>query len=372
MSTKKPTKKRDRTHRFHKLASGKQEQGMKKGKKNYLLARITLIFTTINLIYALTAILISNWLELQWVNYALLGFAWLIAVVSFYFSINWTSRRKNKLINELNESRSSYKELYRSFNQINIELRNNNEELKRINKKLADLDELKNSFLSNMSHEIRTPLNSIIGFSELISSDFTTHPKYKKYIQIIKLNSNQLIKIINDVLDLSKLETGLLRIHHSTVHLNKFIDSMLITAHELVGINRKNLIVQFQKGLKDGLDVVESDEVRLNQIMFNLLENAVKFTKTGKIIFGYSLANNQQIQFFVFDTGKGIPSEKRELIFESFRQGDEAKNRRYNGTGMGLPICKGLVELLGGEMWLESEPDKGSSFFFTIPYKTNN
>lgn len=345
---------------------------MKKGKKNYLIARITLIFTAVNLLYALIAILISNWLQIQWVNYCLIGLSWLVAIVSFYFSIHWTSRRKNKLINELNESRSSYKELYRSFNQINIELRNNNEELKRINKKLADLDELKNSFLSNMSHEIRTPLNSIIGFSELISSDFTTHPKYKKYIQIIKLNSNQLIKIINDVLDLSKLETGLLRINPSTVHLNKFIDSMLITAHDLVGINRKNIIVQFQKGLKDGLDIVVADELRLNQIMFNLLENAVKFTKTGKIIFGYSLTNNQEIQFFVFDTGKGIPAEKMEIIFESFRQGDEAKNRRYNGTGMGLPICKGLVELLGGEMWLESEPEKGSSFFFTIPYQTQN
>lgn len=345
---------------------------MKKGKKNYLLARITLIFTTINLLFALIAILISNWLQLQWVNYVLIGSSWLIAVISFYLSINWTSRRKNKLINELNESRSSYKELYRSFNQINIELRNNNEELKRINKKLADLDELKNSFISNMSHEIRTPLNSIIGFSELISSDFTTHPKYKKYIQIIKLNSNQLIKIINDVLDLSKLETGLLRINKTQIHLNKFIDSMLITAHDLVGINRKNIIVQFQKGLKDGLDIIESDEVRLKQILFNLLENAVKFTKTGKIIFGYSLANNQQIQFFVFDTGKGIPSEKMEIIFESFRQGDESKRRRYNGTGMGLPICKGLVELLGGEIWLESEPENGSTFFFTIPYKTDN
>ena len=212
----------------------------------------------------------------------------------------------------------------------------------------------------------RTPISLILRWQA--KSDMDKMPKQ----QSIKLNSNQRIKIINDVLDLSKLETGLLRINPSTVHLNKFIDSMLITAHDLVGINRKNIIVQFQKGLKDGLDIVVADELSLNQIMFNLLENAVKFTKTGKIIFGYSLTNNQEIQFFVFDTGKGIPAEKMEIIFESFRQGDEAKNRRYNGTGMGLPICKGLVELLGGEMWLESEPEKGSSFFFTIPYQTQN
>jgi signal transduction histidine kinase len=345
---------------------------MKQGKKKYLLARITIVYTALNLLYALVAIIISNWLKLQWVDFALIGLFLVVAVSSFYYSMNWTIRRKNKLILELNESRSSYKELYRSFNQINIQLRNNNEELKRINKKLADLDELKNSFISNMSHEIRTPLNSIIGFSELIGSDFTTHPKYKKYIQIIKLNSNQLIKIINDVLDLSKLETGLMRINKTQVHLNKFIDSMLITAHDLVGINRKNIIIQFQKGLDNGVDLVDSDPVRLNQILFNLLENAVKFTKTGKIIFGYSLTSNRKIQFFVFDTGKGISSEKFNIIFESFRQCDESKNRRYSGTGMGLPICKGLVELLGGEIWLESEPDNGSTFFFTIPYETDN
>jgi signal transduction histidine kinase len=279
-------------------------------------------------------------------------------------------QQMSHVLKEYSERKDSYQELYLNFNKINKELHLNNQKLKDTNIKLEEIDNLKNTFLSNMSHEIRTPMNSIIGFSDLICLDDVELDKKRKYIRIIKSNSKQLLKIVNDILDISKLENNQIRISSIAFDLNKFIDDCLIHVHELTGINNKEIIIRFSKGLKDGEDRIYADRNHLFQVLTNLLDNSVKFTKSGKVDIGYKLSENSRfIEFFVRDTGKGIATDMTEIIFERFRQEQESTTRNYGGTGLGLPIAKGITDLMGGRIWCESTIDVGSTFFVQIPYR---
>jgi len=244
------------------------------------------------------------------------------------------------------------------------------EEALRIAKEKAqESDLLKSTFLANISHEIRTPMNGIVGFAELISREDIDPQTRKNYVSIMKKSSDQLICIIDDIIDFAKLEANQIRIVQETLDINKLLEELYIFYDNQLKKKQIDAItLLYEKTLEDKKAKVISDENRLRQVLSYLLDNAIKFTSEGFIKFGYKLVGGK-IEFYIQDSGIGIPPDKHDHIFERFRQVDEGHTRRYGGTGLGLPISKGLVNLLGGQIWLESEPDKGSTFFFTIPYR---
>jgi PAS domain S-box-containing protein len=236
--------------------------------------------------------------------------------------------------------------------------------------KAEENNRLKTAFLRNLSHEIRTPMNAIIGFSELMIRQHSNKPKQEYYSSIIAHRCNDLLIIIDDILNISKIETGQLPVFIEGFNLNSLFDeiSVFFKEHQ-VRIGKQN--IKFILKLQDTLhDVnIKTDKLKLKQIFVNLFTNAFKFTENGTIEGGCMVDSSNQLVFFVSDTGIGIPPNKQKIIFERFVQLDQSMNRMYGGTGLGLSIIEGLIGLLGGKLWLESEPGKGSSFYFTIPYE---
>jgi CheY-like chemotaxis protein len=216
-----------------------------------------------------------------------------------------------------------------------------------------------------MSHEIRTPMNGIVGFSELLLEPDLSEYKKNEYVEIINTNCYQLLGIINDIIDISKIELGLISPNNSNLNINKMLSE--IETMVKPNANRKKLPLILTKQLNDLQSEITTDGIKLRQILTNLLTNAIKFTEKGWIEFGYVLKTSF-LEFYVKDTGNGIPAEKFELIFERFRQLDNQPDESRTGTGLGLAITKAYVELLGGKIWLSSEFNKGSIFYFTIPY----
>jgi len=233
--------------------------------------------------------------------------------------------------------------------------------------KAEESDRLKSAFLANMSHEIRTPLNSIIGFSELMADPDFDAAQQTEFAQIIINSGNSLLTIISDIMDFSKIEAG-------QVIVNKF---PFVTQNLISGLLREYSIVAQGKGIELRIDPlnpkedlwINSDESRLKQVLVNLVGNAIKFTKEGYVELGIE-ATRDFIQFRVSDTGIGIPEKYHDKIFERFRQVESSNSRKYGGNGLGLAISKSLVEMMGGEIWIESVQAKGSTFYFTIPIGT--
>jgi signal transduction histidine kinase len=231
-------------------------------------------------------------------------------------------------------------------------------------------DRLKSAFLANMSHEIRTPMNAIIGFSDLLSDPSLDSPEISLYTSVIKERCNNLLQIVNDILDISRIEANEIELKENALAINSLIEELYIEyAQKLINENKFQIVLNISKGLNDDESVIYADEVRLKQILCNLLDNAIKFTKSGDIEFGYRSERDNLIEFYVKDTGIGIHPDKHQVIFERFRQIDESLDREYGGNGLGLAICKAFVELMGGKIWLLSELEKGTTFFFTIPSK---
>jgi len=245
--------------------------------------------------------------------------------------------------------------------------------------KAEEADNLKSAFLANMSHEIRTPMNGILGFSDLLMSEDTTPQEQKNYIEIIYQSGKQLLNIINDILDISKIEVGQIQIHEENCSLNEMLNELQGLLKPTIQ-SKKGIKLEVHKELSDNESLVITDGYRVRQILTNLINNAIKFTSKGYVEFGYmlmpadELAENKApyIQFYVKDTGIGIPESKREIIFDRFRQSDESHTRKFGGTGLGLAISKGFVDLLGGNIWHDSIEKSGSTFFFTIPYKAGH
>jgi len=231
--------------------------------------------------------------------------------------------------------------------------------------KAEESDRLKTAFLHNVSHEIRTPMNAILGFSTLLQEPDTSSEEQKQYIDIISQSSNQLLSIINDIVDIANVESGQVKMNFSTINLNSVLRS-LNEQFNYSG-NELRIPIYLSTGLADDEANIRTDSTKLIQVISNLLNNSLKFTKSGQIDFGY-LRKDRFIEFSVKDTGIGIPADHIDKIFDRFYQVNAAKSRQVGGTGLGLSICKAYVELLGGEINVESEPGKGTVFTFTIKY----
>lgn len=243
------------------------------------------------------------------------------------------------------------------------------EELKLARERAEESDQLKTIFLSNMSHEIRTPMNGILGFSRLLDKDNLPRDKRKQYIQVIDSSIHTLLRIISDIIEISKLEAGDVQLNYEKCNLNE----LLIELYDDFKENKSHLIhdnLLFEMDLEwDGQDCfMLLDSNRFIQVFSYLLNNAFKFTQEGKITFGYKV-NDNDLLFYVSDTGIGISSGNADKIFERFRQEDDSRTRQYGGNGLGLTISKMLIELMRGKIWFRSEKNVGSTFYFTLPNK---
>ncbi|NVO09229.1 MAG: PAS domain S-box protein [Bacteroidales bacterium] len=237
--------------------------------------------------------------------------------------------------------------------------------------KAEESDRLKTSFLANMSHEIRSPMNAVLGFIRILKEEEVLSEAGKQYIELISNSGMQLISIIEDIIDTSKIQANQLRLSIQEFDLNVLLaDIFTVFSTQIKEKPTKSTLLLPPVLGNTSPFIINSDDLRIRQILINLLSNAVKFTPKGVIEFGYSIIiddENPLIKLFVKDTGIGLAPEKQELIFERFRQADDSYTRVYGGSGLGLAISKGLIELLGGEIWVESEVDKGSTFYFTLP-----
>jgi PAS domain S-box-containing protein len=256
--------------------------------------------------------------------------------------------------------------------KLNLELINAKE-------KAEESDRLKSAFLANISHEIRTPMNGILGFAELLKTPELDQDIQNRYIHIIEKSGKRMLNIINDIVDISKIEAGQMNIQIQETNVNQLIKDLKIFFQNEA--NKQGLSLNINYALPDEQSNFQTDHTKLAQILSNLIKNALKFTKTGAISFGYNLTNansvlngvatkTNELTFYVKDTGVGIPPDQTEFIFERFRQGSVSFNRAYEGAGLGLSISKAFVEMLGGRIWVESEVGKGSVFYFQLPFAT--
>ncbi len=232
--------------------------------------------------------------------------------------------------------------------------------------KAEESDKLKSAFLANMSHEIRTPMNSIIGFSDMLDMPDIDDENKNEFIRIIKSNGYKLLSLINDIIDISRIEAGHIELHMDKTNLNQLLGKLFETFK--YSISEKGIDFNFDEGLNNEQGIIITDGPKLNQVLTNLVNNASKFTHKGKIQYGYKLKSGM-LEFFVSDTGIGINKADQNNIFKRFRQVEITATKQYEGTGLGLSISKALVEKMDGKIWVDSEVGRGSTFYFTIPYK---
>lgn len=240
------------------------------------------------------------------------------------------------------------------------------EDLMLSKEKAEESDRLKSAFLANMSHEIRTPMNGIIGFTNLLKEQKLTGEERSKYIDIIKKSSERMLSTINDLIEISKIESGAMDFEISEVNINELME--FLKHFFIPEAETKGLEMYFHPSLPYEIARIETDYDKLNSILTNLVKNAIKYTSAGRIDFGYRM-NRNQIEFFVKDTGIGIEKNRQQIIFDRFVQADLSLSRPYEGAGLGLSIAKGYTRILGGDIWVESELHKGSKFYVTIPIK---
>lgn len=246
-------------------------------------------------------------------------------------------------------------------------------ELINAKEKAEESNRLKTTFLANLSHEIRTPMNAIIGFSNLLLDDEMLHEEKVKLNKLINDNSQNLLKLIDDVIDISKIQSGDIQFNKTECYLNKLLLDLYVSfSIQIENDTKKDIHLSMHKGSKIKDFSIITDPIRLKQILYNLIENAIKFTIKGFVEFGYTIIEEKnQIQFYVIDSGIGISNDKFDMIYDLFRQADESFTREYGGTGIGLTIARKIVDHLGGDIWVQSTPDQGTNIYFTLPYELN-
>lgn len=236
------------------------------------------------------------------------------------------------------------------------------------NREAQASNRLKSSFLANISHEIRTPLNSVVGFSNLLLSDNLTQEARAEYVEHINYNSEKLLQIIGDIIDLSRLESSQIEIRYEETSLNSIIDEIALETRQTIKRNEKPVILNVRNNFRDNGDLIFTDRVWLKRVLNHLMDNAVKFTLDGSIEFVCSL-ESERLVFRIKDTGVGINKENLSRIFEEFRQEIDGHHRPFEGLGVGLTLAKEVVERMGGKIFVESEKGIGSEFGFSLPYR---
>jgi signal transduction histidine kinase len=279
---------------------------------------------------------------------------------------------------EFEELGSAFNRMLRHLTATQDELRDVNadldakvDQLAQANMRLYEMNRLKSDFLATVSHELRTPLNSIIGFSDVLSSIDSLNEKQGRYVENIQRSGRMLLEMINDILDLAKIESGKMKIHLTQFPIQRVIAAQCDMARPLT--ERKNIDLDYH--VEANLPELVQDQGKIQQVLNNLLSNAIKFTpEGGRIDIRASRDQTGELRMVVEDTGVGISDEDKVAVFEKFRQGStvlpsgDAMTREYSGTGLGLSIVKELCRLLGGEILLESELGKGSKFTVRLPW----
>ncbi|MFA9390517.1 MAG: ATP-binding protein [Prolixibacteraceae bacterium] len=293
-----------------------------------------------------------------------IGLSLFILFQSFILSL----RIRNALISNTKLT-SELKIQNNEYVYLNNKYKVQNENLIVAKEKAEESDRFKSAFLANISHEIRTPMNGIIGFANLLSEEELTEERRTIYLNILKERGHHLLGVINDIIDVSKIETGMIEIRNEVCNLNELVHELFSTYFQLT--QSKGLKLTQMMALPDQQSVVLTDIQKLKQIMDNLISNAIKFTPNGTIQFGYQLAGDF-LEFTVSDTGIGMTAEEMKIIFDRFNQANTTITHQYGGTGLGLSIVKAYVEKMGGQINASSTPGQGSSFTFTLPYHPQN
>jgi len=260
--------------------------------------------------------------------------------------------------------------LYENAQAEIIERKKINNELVKAKNKAEESDRLKTAFLSTMSHELRTPLNAIIGFSSLIDDDMTIKETLK-YSNLINKSGVHLLGLIEEIMNVSMLESKDITVKTETFAIDQLMaDLNLRISEELKAKKKPN--IEVNQIIEENLKRIKlsTDQSKLSRVLLILVKNAVKFTNEGFIEYGYKIHNRNQVIFYIKDSGIGIPKNKQSIIFDKFRMADDTDSRSHGGLGVGLFIARRLVEAIGGKLWVESKVDKGSTFFFTIPYNS--
>ena len=269
------------------------------------------------------------------------------------FFLNYELDKEKLLVEEIN------KNLEKTVEERTIELQ-------RAKERAEESDRLKSAFLANMSHEIRTPMNGILGFSELLKNPELTGDEQQEYLRIIERSGERMLNIINNIVDISKIESGLMKIDIGKSNINEQIE--YIYTFFKPEMEAKGIGFSFRSSLPVSESIIYTDNEKVHAVLINLVKNAVKYTERGTIEFGY-LKKGNFLEFYVKDSGIGIPRGRQDAIFERFIKADVTDKMARQGAGLGLSISKAYIEMLGGKIWVESEVEIGSTFYFTLPYK---
>jgi len=310
------------------------------------------------------------------VLYAILGISILFLCVSFFYIKKWIYNPLYAIRRALETGNKRAIEIlkntegdFKNIGQLFEESTKQKKELIKEKLKAEESDKLKSAFLSNLSHEIRTPMNAIVGFTDLLIHTEVEQEEQKEYLTVIDKSGKNLIAIIDDLIEMSKIESHQTKPNYSAVNIETCIHD-LYESIKITNKKAKKIKLEIKKANKIALHPIKTDETKLKQVITNLITNALKFTEKGTISFGYEIDDaNTTITFKVKDTGFGINEKDQKFIFDRFRRVGGDQSIKAGGLGLGLAISKAYVEMLGGEMSLESKPNQGSTFMFTIPLK---
>lgn len=274
---------------------------------------------------------------------------------------------ERKLSTDLIKKQKELQEQVEKYSRLNHEFQEQNIELQQAKEKAEESDHLKSAFLANLSHEIRTPMNAIMGFTELLNQDELTTEEREEFIDIVRESGFYLLSIINDIVEISHIDVGQIELKESEIDLQAFLTHLYQT-YAVSPTKEKEVKFSLEMPEHSPKGKMITDEVKLRQILINLLNNAIKYTPQGQVSFGYQMEKADKISFFVKDSGVGISPDNHQLIFERFRQIEMDLSKRAGGSGLGLSITKAYVELMGGTIEVDSEIGKGSTFTVTLPF----